>query len=203
MGQYYKAFVAGFKDEPVCVESWSYDSGAKLMEHSWIGNEFVNAVMYLIGEYPRQIAWVGDYSDDVGCPDDVYDFCWHDATEDGEPAHLVKPEPPRNYLWDGEHNDFIRNGTVGYFINHTKREYVDLNKYIANNKSTDPDWGGLVHPLPLLTSIGNGQGGGDYHSGRAFEHVGEWFMDEIEYTTHFKPHGCRDITMDVLFKEAR
>ena len=64
MGQYYK---------PVCIEkneylySHDYDNGLKLMEHSWIGNNFMDAVMTLIKPkglwYRQQIVWAGDYAD--------------------------------------------------------------------------------------------------------------------------------------------
>lgn len=48
----------------------NFDNGLKLMEHSWVGNRFVNAVMYEMVDNPVRLAWVGDYSDSAivdGC----------------------------------------------------------------------------------------------------------------------------------------
>ena len=67
MGQCYK---------PINIENgqWLYShdfgSGLKLMEHSWIGNQFVGAVMKLMipgGQWHRKpIVWCGDYYDEEG-----------------------------------------------------------------------------------------------------------------------------------------
>lgn len=40
----------------------------------------------------------------------------------------------------------------------------------------------ILHPLPLLTAIGNGQGGGDYY-GINQSVVGKWFWDELSIST--------------------
>ena len=200
MGQYYKAWVLNGHQE-ACVSSWDFDSGSKLMEHSWWGNAFVNAVMYLIKDMPSMVAWVGDYSDSVGCPEYVFHYCWTE-TEEEEDEHCVIPEAPENYLWDSEQKCNKTQGT-GYILNYDKKTYIDLDKYIAMNEPADESWGCIVHPLPLLTEIGNGQGGGDYHKGRAFDIVGTWFGDVLEYTNEKPPEPFLDITSLVLFKEER
>lgn len=71
MGQYYKAIVL---DEAGQVEHWlhghDFDSGWKLMEHSWLGNKFVAAVESLLAqEAPRRVVWAGDYADAETGPD--------------------------------------------------------------------------------------------------------------------------------------
>ena len=200
MGQYYKAWVLNGQQE-ACVESWDFDSGSKLMEHSWIGNYFVNAVMYLIKDKPSMIAWVGDYSNDVGCPEYLYKYCWP-SSEYEEDLVKVEPVAPENYLWD-ETERCIKTHDTGYILNYDKRCYIDLDKYIENNEPVSEEWPGIVHPLPLLTSIGNGQGGGDYHSGRAFDMVGAWFGDVLEYTKDKPVDAFEDVTDVVLFKEGR
>lgn len=198
MGQYYKAWVLNAHQEAT-VESWDFDNGAKLMEHSWWGNSFVNAVMYLIKDNPSMVAWVGDYSDGVGCPEYLYKYCW--SSEDAD-EHKLIPAPPEDYLWDAEqHCDKTHN--TGYIVDYDHKAYIDLDKYIAHNEPADKAWGGIVHPLPLLTSIGNEQGGGDYHAGRAFDKVGTWFGDVLEYTDEKPPEAFEDITDSVLFKEER
>ena len=200
MGQYYKAWVLNARQEGT-IESWDFDNGSKLMEHSWWGNSFVNAVMYMIKDNPSVVAWVGDYSDDVACPELVYKYCWP-SSEEEEDKHRLIPEPPENYLWDDNNKCRKTHGT-GYIVNYNRCSYIDLDEYIANNEPSEAGWDGIVHPLPLLTSIGNGQGGGDYHKGRAFDMVGTWFGDVIEYTAEKPPEAFEDITDTVLFKEER
>ena len=65
MGQYYVPIVL---DEDGKIEhhmsSWDFDSGLKLMEHSWLGNRFVAAFESLLAqEAPRRVVWAGDYAD--------------------------------------------------------------------------------------------------------------------------------------------
>lgn len=65
MGQYYKPIIL---DENGDIEHWmlcyDFDSGAKLMEHSWLGNRFVAAFESLLAqEAPRRVVWAGDYAD--------------------------------------------------------------------------------------------------------------------------------------------
>lgn len=45
--------------------SWDYDNGLKLMEHSWVRNSLVCAVLCKIKEYGKaRVVWAGDYADD-------------------------------------------------------------------------------------------------------------------------------------------
>ncbi len=65
MGQYYNPVIL---DEHGKVEHWfncyDFSNGAKLMEHSYIGNDFVAAVESLLAqEAPRRVVWAGDYAD--------------------------------------------------------------------------------------------------------------------------------------------
>ena len=64
MGQYYRP-ISLEKKESVC--SHDYDNGLKLMEHSWIGNDFVNVIEHLIAEdgpwFGTRIVWAGDYAE--------------------------------------------------------------------------------------------------------------------------------------------
>lgn len=203
MGQYYKAFVRNDEMEatfnPHCAiymtrhdlermpservpfgdvnDEDSYFRcfiGMKLTEHSWIESDFVNGVMELIEENPSTVAWVGDYADDSRDFDgryteEVYASAWHGDCHD-RPFERI-PDT---------HGD-------GYIVNHSKGEYIDLAKHIEANEED----GWCVHPLPLMTAIGNGRGGGDY-CGRDEDMVGRWAMDVIEYT-HENPEGCAEI----------
>lgn len=203
MGQYYKAYVRFDDSEgvynphnavfmakhniehPDKVEhTWDYDdpmsygynnSGYKLLEHSWMKNRFVNGVLERIRDNPARIAWVGDYSDEEaengdvdGFDKDTYLKVWG---KDGMPD-LPFPAAPEIHL-------------NGYLVNHDRGEYVSIASFEKLNGINDKDgrhW--CLHPLPLLTAIGNGKGGGDYATWdklKGQENVGIWAMDLLEY----------------------
>ena len=62
-------------------------------------------------------------------------------------------------------------------INLTRKEILDCNAYFKRSKMSD---GWCINPLPLLTSTGGDNGGGDYHSNYVdAEQVGRWAYDEI------------------------
>lgn len=140
-------------------------SGLKLTEHSWIGNNFMNGVMEEIENNPSQIAWIGDYADDDEdfkgkYKKSIYNKVWNDKIK--EMPFSKVPE---------QHKD-------GFIVNHSKKEYINLEKYIEKN--IVEDWGAL-HPLSLMTAIGNGRGGGDYW-GYNNNLIGTWALDMIEYS---------------------
>jgi hypothetical protein len=57
----------------------------------------------------------------------------------------------------------------GYLVNHDKKLFIDLNAYQCHDS---------YHPLPILTSEGNGEGSGDYY-GENEELAGTWARDLI------------------------
>lgn len=73
MGQYYNPSILKTNHKlaknPVAVSlySWDFGNGLKLMEHSWVGNNFVGAFIHLIGEnspyFGKPCVWGGDYAD--------------------------------------------------------------------------------------------------------------------------------------------
>ena len=63
MGQYYVPTLISQDGTIHSLYSHFYDNGLKLMEHSYIGNDFVNAVCTQIWHKPTVVAWIGDYSD--------------------------------------------------------------------------------------------------------------------------------------------
>ena len=66
-----------------------------------------------------------------------------------------------------------------FLINHDTKEYIDLNEYKV--ASVDKD-GWTIHPLPLLTAVGNDRGGGDFHEGNTgYENVGIWAWHLISF----------------------
>ena len=201
MGQYYVAYVRNDEGEKVfCPQnavymtkngiedstkignrswdekdpnSWYNNfSGLKLMEHSWLENDFVNGVLEAIWDKPARVAWVGDYADDE------YDFDEYYTKEVYEAAwgETKKPELP--------FDEVPTIHRTGFIVNHDKGQYIDLERY-AKASASCPSWDKgntwVTHPLPLLTAIGNGRGGGDYW-GTNNGLVGSWAMDSIVFT---------------------
>ena len=149
---------------------------AKLTEHSWWYNPFVNAIcekMYL-SHHHHQIIWMGDYADQFA--DDL------ESNHNGLTPKKIKLYHTR--CWDENRKTFAI-PTTGftlcdkYLVNHTKQVYIDCTAYYNR---CDMDNGWCMHPLPLLTCIGNGYGGGDYRSptsDSSEDLIGMWAWDEI------------------------
>lgn len=168
MGQYYTPVLIDEENgDEKRYSPHNYGNGAKLMEHSYIGNRFVETICNEILEHPMRVAWVGDYSDGVVDEDKYKDIPnikrFIEIESDVTLGHL--------YANPKEVNGNV--SSINYFIlNHTKKEYIRMYTYAFNNNTN-------IHPLPLLTSIGNGEGGGDYF-GSCKELCGSWCGDVIE-----------------------
>lgn len=140
--------------------SWSYSEGLKLTEHSWIGNNFVRAFESLIYKNPQIVVWAGDYADHcTGRKSNVYQRCL-DKLE-VQPQTTLTEEDCR------------------FVVNHTKKEFVDTSKVKQITADWAQEYDYRIHPLPLLTCEGNGQGGGDYLGDAGEELVGTWARDLI------------------------
>jgi hypothetical protein len=168
MGQYFKPCI--IQEDKTTVEAWVYahdmNNGLKLMEHSWIPNNFVRAFESLILNNPKRVVWAGDYADPVMEETvNTFDLC--------EDLNKVKPKQK------------VKLSESRYIVNHTKLEYVDK-QAVGNND------GWRIHPLPLLTCEGNGRGGGDYEGGHGEEYVGTWARDVISVQGN-KPDGYTQI----------
>lgn len=153
--------------------SHEYDNGLKLMEHSYKGNNFVNAVRnWLIASGGGRLVWAGDYADGEGKDKpNISDYA-----EELHPTHFTDEDKPEYH----------------YYNNHDKHEYVDLDKCQSKD-----EWGLTIEPLPLLTCEGNGRGGGDYE-GNDMKLVGRWARDFI--TCDMAPtEGYKELKTD--FKE--
>jgi hypothetical protein len=170
MGQYYKPCFLDKDKKKVSkwVYSHDYDSGLKLMEHSWMLNEFVGAVESQLtpeGKYHKKpIVWAGDYADEEpGTEHNLYDKAT-DKNKFKPPAKVVDEK-------------------YRYLVNHDKKVYVDKTKLQSND-------GWRIHPLPLLTCEGNGRGGGDYRGEQPI--VGSWARDVISVECEM-PEGYDEI----------
>jgi len=203
MGQYYTPLLIAEDGTVATLNSHHFGNGLKLMEHSWIGNDFVNAVISLINGVKKKVAWIGDYSLDPysdayseKLSEDefvkYYQIAWNEVHSDKE-------------LSSGQFSDealktiSTEKDDKGFLINHTKKVYLNLRKYFDECIVKEGYIKGYcVNPLPLLTACGNGRGGGDYHSkypGQEF--IGTWAFDEIEYSKQAPDYE----RLDVIFKE--
>ncbi len=154
MGQYYRPVNI---DRNEWLSSFDYGNGQKLMEHSYVGNDFVAAVERLLAGAWKggRIVWAGDYAD----PETVGGDNLFDRVTDRnkiQPAAVV-PRGRRMFR---------------YLLNHDRRAFVDV-----ETAPVDAE-GFSVHPLPLLTAEGNGRGGGDYR--RIDGRIGSWARQRIE-----------------------
>jgi hypothetical protein len=183
MGQYYKAVIKehGAKTWK-SFDSWTFNCGAKLMEHSYVPNFFVMYIKNLIFDTPTRVVWAGDYAEnEKGKDDNLYILAKEQqvlTTCGMEGLHdlLVQKLPEMRYL-----------------VNDSKKMYVDYSKIQADS------WGYKIDPLPLLCAEGNGQGGGDYW-GKNEGLVGSWARDFISITSEI-PQGYKELVPE--FREGR
>ena len=182
MGQYYRGVILKKENKKTVkafVRSYDYNNGAKLMEHSWCGNKYVNALEILILANPQRVVWAGGYADeDKGYKSNLFGRC----------DDKKKVNPPNT-------DEVI---SAKYVVNHTKKVFVDKSKISRDN------WNMRIHPLPLLTVEGNGRGGGDYHFDEekpteSEKMIGAWARDliSIEYE---KPKGFKELEFDLVDK---
>mgnify|MGYP001561541123 FL=1 len=182
MGQYWK---------PINIESmeWvyshDYGNGLKLMEHSYVGNNFVGAVMKLLTKgnkwHKKPIVWCGDYYNE----DNFFGRV--------EEKNKLKPD---DIMPDSEQKRAI-------LINHTNKEYVrfysfpldEIKKKVVDRLEGNDEY--VISPLPLLTALGNGRGGGDY-SGTDMEKIGIWAKDALSVEFEV-PDGFKELKVN--FKE--
>ena len=178
MGQYYKPINI---DKKQWILSHDYSNGFKLMEHSWLTNNFVAVVENLIKKggawYGDRIVWAGDYADnEKRRKNNLYSIVGIDKN---------KIQPPAIERDD----EFI------YLVNLDKNEFVDITKI----PKTTADWMGdeawTIHPLPLLTCEGNGRGGGDYHGESPL--IGRWARDRVTIQKT-KPGNMIEIFFDLV-----
>jgi hypothetical protein len=162
MGQYYIVIILAEKGTTkneyirIYLDTSRYDSGSKLMEHSYLDNPLMKTMEILIGPkgpfYKSRVVWAGDYADPEQDSDqNLYSMVNYEYNESKEYSKYT-----------------VKGLTYSYIVNHTKKQYVEKpNKYGYN-----------IHPLSLLTSEGNGRGGGDY-KGNNENLCGVWARDVI------------------------
>lgn len=197
MGQYYHPISLEKKQS---LYSHDYGNGLKLMEHSWIGNNFVGVVERLIAKggawFGTRIVWAGDYADpevdENGNPvKELYEGKEYDVTLYslyGDDKHKIRPTFEK-----------LKGRKLRFLKNLDTNEFVDLNKVPVTDVWTDPKTGKehpfSIHPLPLLTCEGNGRGGGDYHKESPL--VGKWARNRVVMQRN-KPKSAKEIVFDLV-----
>ena len=179
MGQYYKPVILAKNKKTVLafLYSHAYSNGLKLMEHSWIGNNFVRAFESLIHKNPQIVVWAGDYAEPCkGRKTNLYQRCL-DKLEQHPTTQLIAKD-------------------CRFVVNHTKKEFVDTYKVkqITAKWASDSDF--RIHPLPLLTCEGNGQGGGDFFGKDKNKIIGTWARNLISVEPE-APQGYKEINFDL------
>lgn len=173
MGQYYRAMNTETLE---FLDSSDFGCGQKLTESSWVGNSYLGAVMALMSPggkwYKMPIIWDGDYYG--GDNGEINYYCI--SEEDGKDVFIkgIKKLSKEDQL-------------KCKLVNHTKKEYVDY--------QDSPDRDGLImNPLPLLTALGNGRGGGDYSSSNPnYAKIGPWAGNILSIETDDIPDDYKKV----------
>ena len=175
MGQYYLTAFMLNDNRVEVMHPHHYDNGLKLMEHSYVGNNYVNCVIQHLLDITKRdggcrMAHVGDYSSDVieemtgkkKYAKKAYSTCW----KGGYGKHYICP------------NTQIQKDV--FIINDEKKEYIRAIQTCDSGK-----W--WIASFMLLIAMGNGLGGGDYH-GRSQGLVGRWACDKLR-ASEYEPEG--------------
>ncbi len=179
MGQSFSAILIGPRGGLTVVDPFTYGSGVKLTEHSWIGARFPNAVLSEVVDRPKRIAWIGEYSL-TQLSEDQFSFS----------NGFISSKDQYKIIYDeatGRHSKALK-VTVNidvdcadwFVVNESKKIFFDLEQYVCENITAD---GWCLHPVPLLTAVGNGLGGGDFY-GKGIEDIGKWAFDKISISKY-------------------
>ena len=174
MGQYYYPIVLDENGKKIIV--WmcahNYNNGLKLMEHSYLGNNFVSTFEFGLSpegpHYKSRVVWAGDYADKE--PDqekNLYQMC--------DEYTMISPQVKETKMYR-------------YIVNHNKKQFVDKTKVPKQENFA-------LHPLPLLTCEGNGRGGGDYRGESPL--IGSWARDIIS-VEEVAPEGFEELVFDLV-----
>jgi hypothetical protein len=189
MGQYYNpCFIEKNEKNEISIlkyfETWDYQMGSKLMEHSYLKNPLVRTIEKELYKNPTRVVWAGDYADEEeGLEENLYMLCeYYDVK--AMPKLVKFVEDPLKVPYR-------------YLINHDKKLYVDKRILFGDKRDTE-NYGLYYHPLPLLTCEGNGRGGGDYHT--ELDIIGSWSRDLISVDNiNYKRVGYTELDLTKHF----
>lgn len=162
MWQYYRASIRNWLKVKY-FSSYDFDNWAKLMEHSYVWNRYVNAVMKELFNNPWRVYWMWDYwnnvleeqlqfNDKAMWAQYVYDRVWYTKINNEECWDVVW-----QIVWAENINyeaEFKYDLNYCFIVFHDHKTIIDMSQYETNNY--------VIHPLPLLTAVWNGQWGWDY-----------------------------------------
>ena len=173
MGQYYYPIILNSDGKIVVwMCAHNYNNGLKLMEHSYLGNNFVSTFEFGLSpegpHYKSRVVWAGDYADkELDQEKNLYQMC--------DEYTMISPQVKETKIYR-------------YIINHSKKQFVDKTKVPKQENFT-------LHPLPLLTCEGNGRGGGDYRGESPL--IGSWARDVIS-VEEVAPEGFEELVFDLV-----
>jgi hypothetical protein len=172
MGQYYYPIILNSDGKIVVwMCAHNYNNGLKLMEHSYLGNNFVSTFEFGLSpegpHYKSRVVWAGDYADaDPDQEKNLYRMC--------DEYTMILPQEKDTTIYR-------------YIVNHSKKQFVDKTKVPKQENFA-------LHPLPLLTCEGNGRGGGDYRGESPL--IGSWARDVIS-VDEVAPEGFEELMFDL------
>lgn len=194
MGQYYRA-VTGSKEDGKLTGIYEMD-GWKLMEFAYADDSSLAYLMDMLVGRPQHLVFMGDYGDDMPSANEnvnsdvlmnIYREAWARDDEGCSLRNMLAVLAPSE-----------RQTMPRYYINHTKKKWFDLMDSVlystlaqsnemkrkevekAGLTMSEPNiWVWAIHPIAILCSHGNGQGGGDY-GGYNEDKAGLWAWDVIE-----------------------
>jgi hypothetical protein len=184
MGQYYSVVIEDVKKG----ERVFQPDLLKLMEHAYTDNRIAQAVTYELRN-PVCVAWVGDYADDA-TDNPVLLKYWKTVWKDDKRDEPGRDEPEGYDTFDDKK----------FVINYDKEEYMDIAEYMR--KCKDKKWDRAIFPVAILTSVGNGLGGGDFYpdDSSTKELIGAWAGNLLQITDEV-PKGFKKISP--VFREMR
>lgn len=171
MGQYYKIAVKTGKEVRYFMPVW-----LKLTEHSEFGGKTTELIGQMLHGKHGHVAWIGDYAE----AEEVSAITHGDTSKDERSS-------ARGSAWPTPKDGFAMKEK--YLVNHTKRLFIDMPAYRGTMDAIPAEE--VYSPLPMLTAIGNGRGGGDYMAEMHLPSenlVGTWAWDEISVEDE-KPDG--------------
>jgi hypothetical protein len=207
MGQYYTPIILKEdKRTPIgFANSHDFGSGLKLMEHSWMKNDFVGFIESLLVKgspfYKTSLVWAGDYADEEpfeNIPKEVIPmlveqgFSLEDLEKSGANTQSIAECSAPKLSPNTKDFKILPIAKAKYIVNHDKKQFVDKTKVPADGD------GWKIHPLPLLTCEGNGRGGGDFRG--ESDLVGSWARDiiSIESKKADIPKGYTELIFDLV-----
>ena len=200
MGQY---FTAALKKGNNIIVVEKKPRGMKLMEHSYVGNDYVSAVVKAIRsceDSSCQVAWIGDYALSESLDKNSKDFFLsrvfgQDKKKYSDVLAMAKAvETKKNEITLSVSESEMDDYEDHYLLNMDKKQFIHVRK-IGD---------GVIHPLAILTCSNPGSGG-NYHP-----HEGEddeklfcsWCGDNIAYSkTKPSQEAWTEIKEDVFHED--